>query len=75
MCRKESRRTEKALGAETLAYLIEVDTELQVFVMLPLEPSQSVSNDFKFSLFGDLASGLDFRSPHSELVPLFRQQK
>lgn len=29
MCRKESRRTEKALGAETLAYLIEVDTELQ----------------------------------------------
>lgn len=29
MCRKENRRTEKALGAETLAYLIEVDTELQ----------------------------------------------
>ena len=29
MCRKESRRAEKALGAETLAYLIEVDTELQ----------------------------------------------
>ena len=29
MCRKENRRSEKALGAETLAYLIEVDTELQ----------------------------------------------
>lgn len=29
MCRKENRRTEKALGAETLAYLIEVDAELQ----------------------------------------------
>lgn len=29
MCRKESRRAEKALGAETLAYLIQVDTELQ----------------------------------------------
>lgn len=29
MCRKENRRAEKALGAETLAYLIEVDTELQ----------------------------------------------
>ena len=29
MCRKESSRSQKALGAETLAYLIEVDTELQ----------------------------------------------
>jgi len=29
MCRKESCRSQKALGAETLAYLIEVDTELQ----------------------------------------------
>lgn len=29
MCRKENRPMEKALGAETLAYLIEVDTELQ----------------------------------------------
>lgn len=29
MCRKENRPKEKALGAETLAYLIEVDTELQ----------------------------------------------
>ena len=29
MCRKESRTMEKVMGAETLAYLIEVDTELQ----------------------------------------------
>lgn len=29
MCRKENRTMEKALGAETLAYLIEVDTGLQ----------------------------------------------
>ena len=29
MCRQESPCYEKALGAETLAYLIEVDTELQ----------------------------------------------
>ena len=29
MCRKENRKAEKALGAETLAYLIEVDTDLQ----------------------------------------------
>lgn len=29
MCRKENQMSEKALGAETLAYLIEVDIELQ----------------------------------------------
>lgn len=55
MCRKENRRAEKALGAETLAYLIEVDTELQRIASISdhliqnlslflVKPNQSTAN-------------------------------
>jgi len=47
MCRKESRRSEKALGAETLAYLIEVDTELQRIASISDHLIQNLSLFFK----------------------------
>lgn len=75
MCRKESRRTEKALGAETLAYLIEVDTELQV--------SDANSKWFWFlrsnfiSWFNifHLESRLNFGPSHPEFVLFFLQEQ
>ena len=47
MCRKESRVAEKALGAETLAYLIEVDTELQRIASISDHLIQNLSSFLK----------------------------
>ena len=59
MCRKESRTMEKVMGAETLAYLIEVDTELQRIASISDHLIQKLSLFLKEDAFKDLSNATE----------------